>query len=80
MKPEAKLKKMCSMPTLTQCPICNKEVLEKKYFPFCSLTCSELDMYNWFSNAYSMPAYELDDVEKDELIKFLEEESVNPKE
>ena len=74
VKQEAKLKKMCLMPTLNQCPICKKEVLNKKYFPFCSLRCSELDMYNWFTGSYSMPAYELDDVEKDELIKLLEED------
>lgn len=48
--------------------------MDKKCFPFCSLRCSELDMYNWFSNSYSVPAYELDDVEKEELIKFLEED------
>lgn len=69
----AKLESVYPTLKVNKCPICKKEALNTQYFPFCSLRCSELDMYNWFSNSYSVPAYELDDVEKEELIKFLEE-------
>lgn len=71
---QVRLENISSALAIKKCPICKKEVVDKKCFPFCSLRCSELDMYNWFSNSYSVPAYELDDVEKEELIKFLEED------
>ncbi|MFL1781398.1 DNA gyrase inhibitor YacG [Candidatus Hepatincolaceae symbiont of Richtersius coronifer] len=64
------------------CPICKRNA-EQKYAPFCSLRCSQLDLYKWFNEEYTTPAIELDEIEIGELENTLEEnpleESTNHK-
>ena len=36
------------------CPICQKPV-EKRYSPFCSKRCADLDLWRWLTGAYSVP-------------------------
>jgi endogenous inhibitor of DNA gyrase (YacG/DUF329 family) len=55
-----------------KCVYCNKKELDPKYKPFCSLRCSQLDLYKWFSNGYSVPLMELDDEDKEELDKLID--------
>ena len=40
-----------------KCPICKKEVApEDPFFPFCSDRCRILDLGNWASGKYAIPA------------------------
>lgn len=39
------------------CPIC-KKTSDKKYTPFCSLRCSQIDLSKWFSESYSIASYD----------------------
>ena len=40
-----------------KCPICKKEVaLSEPEFPFCSERCRLLDLGNWASEKYAIPA------------------------
>jgi len=57
-----------------KCPIClkNFEKDESEDKPFCSSRCREIDLGNWLSEGYSIPAIELDDEEVTELEKELE--------
>ena len=41
------------------CPICEGES-DVKYRPFCSRRCADLDLGNWLSDRYSLPADEGD--------------------
>ncbi|MEZ5758656.1 MAG: DNA gyrase inhibitor YacG [Emcibacteraceae bacterium] len=34
-----------------KCPICNGAAT-KKYYPFCSARCSEIDLGRWFNESY----------------------------
>jgi len=45
------------------CPICDRES-DRKYRPFCSLRCSDVDLGRWLTGAYSIPAEDADDVDK----------------
>ena len=42
------------------CPMCNK-VQDKKYRPFCSKRCADLDLGKWQTEAYTNPDVETDD-------------------
>ena len=42
------------------CQMCNK-VQDKKYRPFCSKRCADLDLGKWLTEAYTIPAVETDD-------------------
>ncbi len=57
-----------------KCPICKKIVPENKYRPFCSKRCADVDLGNWLTGAYSVPAEELDDEDIAELEKALDEQ------
>jgi len=61
---------------LTKCPICGKLEKPSKYRPFCSKRCADVDLGNWFSESYTIPAVELDEQE----IKELEKETSENKE
>ena len=39
------------------CPICQKPV-EKRYGPFCSKRCADLDLWRWLNGAYAVPCDE----------------------
>ena len=41
------------------CPICKKKA-QKQFYPFCSLDCKHIDLYNWFNDKY---VYEKDSTE-----------------
>ena len=46
-----------------KCPMCGKP-MEQAFRPFCSRRCANLDLGNWFGEAYRAPtdeAAELDD-------------------
>ena len=45
------------------CPICEGETA-KKYRPFCSRRCADIDLAKWFSGAYAAPSQDPDDMEK----------------
>ena len=43
-----------------RCPICDKQS-DAKYRPFCSRRCADLDLGNWLTGRYSMPALDNED-------------------
>ncbi|WP_150524274.1 DNA gyrase inhibitor YacG [Roseibium sediminis] len=47
------------------CPICSKLSSPEDY-PFCSERCNQVDLHRWFSEGYSIPAVETDDVEDED--------------
>ena len=38
--------------TTKLCPLCSKESSEKKYIPFCSKRCADIDLGRWLKGAY----------------------------
>lgn len=57
------------------CPICHKLVgPDNKYRPFCSKRCADIDLGNWFNEAYKVPVVDLDEQELEELEKSLDEQ------
>ena len=55
------------------CPMCNK-VQDKKYRPFCSKRCADLDLGKWLTGAYVIPAADTD--EEDSIsLDFIPNES-----
>ena len=60
-----------------RCPICHKEVEDKKYRPFCSKRCADIDLANWFNEKYSFQAVETDEKDMDVLEKALEKQEEN---
>jgi hypothetical protein len=42
------------------CPICKRET-DPVYRPFCSKRCADLDLGNWLTGAYAVPAAEEDE-------------------
>lgn len=49
------------------CPICKKELSDKKYRPFCSKRCADIDLGNWFSEKYTVEAVEIDEQDLEQL-------------
>ncbi|QBF33205.1 DNA gyrase inhibitor YacG [Thalassococcus sp. S3] len=45
------------------CPICHAAT-ERKYRPFCSKRCADLDLAKWMNGSYSVPSSDPDDAEK----------------
>ena len=60
-----------------RCPICHKEVEDKKYRPFCSKRCADIDLANWFDEKYSFQAVETNEKDLEELEKVLEKQEEN---
>ena len=60
-----------------RCPICHKEVEDKKYRPFCSKRCADIDLANGFNEKYSSQAVETDEKDLEELEKVLEKQEEN---
>ncbi len=56
----------------TFCPVCHKPAL-KKYLPFCSKRCKDIDLNRWFNGAYSVPMQEQDDEDVKELAAAVED-------
>ena len=57
------------------CPICKKEFEDKKYRPFCSKRCADIDLGNWFNEKYTVEAVEIDEQDLEQLA---EAQSKNP--
>ncbi len=55
------------MVKLHKCPICHKQTDDEKYRPFCSKRCADIDLGNWFNEAYNIPAITLDEADYEEL-------------
>ena len=51
------------------CPICKKS-RQTAFRPFCSKRCADIDLGNWFSGSYAIPAQAAEDI--DELEQELE--------
>ena len=49
-----------------KCPICGKTGV-KKYRPFCSRRCADLDLAKWLNGNYTVPTDELTEGDLDEL-------------
>ncbi|MGB8621618.1 MAG: DNA gyrase inhibitor YacG [Paracoccaceae bacterium] len=45
------------------CPICSRDS-SKKYRPFCSRRCADVDLGNWLNGSYALPAEEPEDLEE----------------
>ena len=47
------------------CPICRRalgeEAQEKRFHPFCSKRCADVDLGRWLKGNYAIPAVEADD-------------------
>lgn len=48
------------------CPICSKLSTPDDY-PFCSDRCAKVDLNRWFSEGYSIPVVETDDLDDNEF-------------
>lgn len=46
------------------CPICEKDP-DKKYRPFCSKRCADIDLGKWLNESYTIPS--VNDEEEDSL-------------
>ena len=44
------------------CPICDAET-NRKYRPFCSRRCADVDLGKWLSGSYAVPSHEPEDIE-----------------
>ena len=58
-----------------KCPMCGKkfDASSSEDKPFCSERCREIDLGNWFTEGYTIPAVELEDEEVTELERAIEE-------
>ena len=57
-----------------KCPICGKMTDSMQYRPFCSKRCADVDLGNWLTGKYSVPAEEMDEEDIKELEDSLYEE------
>ena len=57
-----------------KCPICGKMTDSMQYRPFCSKRCADVDLGNWLTGKYSVPAEEMDEEDIKELEDALYEE------
>ncbi|MCC6864209.1 MAG: DNA gyrase inhibitor YacG [Rhodobacteraceae bacterium] len=58
------------------CPICRKET-DRKYKPFCSRRCADVDLGRWLTGSYAIPVTE-EEVQDDTLEDDGEENSTGP--
>jgi uncharacterized protein len=42
------------------CPVCGRAV-DKKYAPFCSRRCADVDLARWLNGSYAIPVTENED-------------------
>lgn len=47
--------KQAPAPGARPCPICGKPA-ERKFRPFCSARCADVDLNRWLSGQYAIPA------------------------
>ena len=65
---------MSNVIKIHKCPICQKQSVEEKYFPFCSKRCADVDLGHWFNGDYAVASEDLDEMETIELYEALENE------
>lgn len=46
------------------CPICNKDT-DRRFRPFCSSRCADIDLGRWLTGSYAIPADEGEEWEED---------------
>jgi uncharacterized protein len=51
------------------CPICSKLSTDADY-PFCSPRCANVDLHRWFSEGYTIPVVETDDIDDPDRDNF----------
>lgn len=51
------------MSTTAKCPICGAPTA-RRWRPFCSKRCADIDLNRWLSGRYAIPAVEDDDEEE----------------
>jgi endogenous inhibitor of DNA gyrase (YacG/DUF329 family) len=47
-----------------RCPICGK-LSQRKFHPFCSERCADVDLNRWLGGRYAVPAEEAEDTSED---------------
>ena len=62
-----------------KCPICGAATV-KRYRPFCSVRCADIDLARWFDGSYSVPVIELDESDVEEFEESWEERAANDRE
>ncbi len=57
-----------------KCPHCKKEFAynTSDHRPFCSERCRMVDLGHWLEGSYAVPAQNLTDEEREQLIKMVE--------
>jgi endogenous inhibitor of DNA gyrase (YacG/DUF329 family) len=45
------------------CPICARET-DRRYRPFCSRRCADIDLGKWLTGSYAIPADDADDIDE----------------
>lgn len=65
---------MAEVVKIHKCPICGKMTDSMQYRPFCSKRCADVDLGNWLTGKYSVPAEEMDEEDIKELEDSLYEE------
>lgn len=56
------------------CPICKKAEVKKKFRPFCSKRCADVDLHRWMGGYYAVPAVEPPDDFDSEIEQALAEQ------
>jgi endogenous inhibitor of DNA gyrase (YacG/DUF329 family) len=61
------------------CPICQSET-DKKFRPFCSKRCADIDLAKWLNGSYAVPSRDPDDAEKaiEEVEELFEQDGRKP--
>lgn len=61
------------------CPICDKET-DKRFRPFCSKRCADVDLAKWLSGSYAIPSDDPEDMEEalDAALKARDNGDVKP--
>lgn len=59
-----------------KCPTCDKKFnyYDSEFRPFCCEKCRLIDLGQWFSESYAVPAHKLSEEEISELAKVMENE------
>jgi endogenous inhibitor of DNA gyrase (YacG/DUF329 family) len=58
MRPPDRPVPLRAVRTEAKCPVCGKPADEKKYSPFCSKRCADIDLGRWLKESYRVPTDE----------------------
>ncbi|MEE8333882.1 MAG: DNA gyrase inhibitor YacG [Alphaproteobacteria bacterium] len=56
-----------------RCPMCGAERV-KRYRPFCSRRCADIDLGRWLNGSYTAPVIEMDESDLADLDATMEQE------